>query len=348
MAKLGLLLIRADANAQMGTGHVMRCLALAQAWLARGGRVLLASADRNLALEPRLQGEGLELAVLSVQASSDADAASTVALAGSRSAIWTVLDGYHFGSGYQQKVLACARSVLMLDDYVQSDRFYATVLLNQNLHADRARYERVAPGVRLLLGNKYALLRREFWAWRGKRRAHSGALRRILVTLGGGDADNVTAKIISGLGPLSELGVEVLVLVGANNPHGPALQAQSARLRLQIRLERNVSDMPGALAECDLAICGGGATCWEMAFFGIPMLPVILAANQQPIAESLDTADVAQSLGWHDELRPEKISDAVRALAGDPGRLMEMSRNGQGLVDGWGVERVLDVLTASS
>lgn len=342
----GALLIRADSGARIGVGHVMRCLSLAQAWQARGGTVTLASATPNPVLEPRLHQEGLRTAMLDCEIASAADAAATVACARRFDACWIILDGYQFDTEYQSQVRNGGCPVLQLDDYVQSPRFAVTALLNQNLHADPAAYASAAPEVLLLLGNRYTLLRREFWPWRGRLRTHGGRVGRILVTLGGGDADNVTGRVIEGLLPLLRDLDEVVVVAGANNPHWDALKALGSRASASLRLERNVTDMTALLSGTDLAICGGGATCWEMAFFGIPFLPVVLAENQRMIAESLDRAGVAVNLGWYDRLSPERIEDEVRTLLDAPGQLRSISERGQQLVDGWGCERVLDALLA--
>jgi UDP-2,4-diacetamido-2,4,6-trideoxy-beta-L-altropyranose hydrolase len=342
MSGIGTLLIRADANMTIGAGHVMRCLALAQIWREKGGKVVLALSASNKALEPRLLAEGLELEVLSVEAGSEADAVATVALALELQVCWMVLDGYCFDESYQKSISTSSCRVLILSDYFHATMFYATILLNQNLHACFDEYTRVAPGVKLLLGNHFTLLRREFWPWREKRQKHSGAVRRVMVTLGGGDADNVTAKILRGLEGLADLGFEVTAVVGANNPYWKILECLQAEAPIHIRLVRNLADMTPLMSECDLAICGGGATCWEMTFFGIPILPVILSANQQPIAESLDAAGVALNLGWHDQLKSVQVAAAVRKLSGDPTRMQRMSQLGQRLIDGWGVDRVFN------
>ncbi|MEI6646561.1 MAG: UDP-2,4-diacetamido-2,4,6-trideoxy-beta-L-altropyranose hydrolase [bacterium] len=342
MNGLGILLIRADANTIIGVGHIMRCLALAQVWKEKGGAVVLALAASNKALESRFEAEGLELEVLSVEAGSEADALATVDLARKRQVCWTVLDGYYFDENYQKVIFASTFRVLILSDYLHATRFYGTILLNQNLHASFDEYTRAAPGLKLLLGNRFTLLRREFWAWRGKRQKHSGAVRRVMVTLGGGDTDNVTAKILKGLEELVDFGFEVIAVVGANNPHWKMLESLQQKAAISIRLERNLSDMTPLMSACDLAICGGGATCWEMIFFGIPILTVILAANQQPIAESLDAAGVALNLGWHDQLESAEVAAGVRKLAGDASCLQRMSQQGQALIDGRGVERVFN------
>jgi len=310
--------------------------------------VTLASATRNSSLEDRFRSEGMTLATLGMPPGSAADADATMACAAAEHAQWVVLDGYAFGTEFQNRVKAGSWPVLMLDDFVQADQFSVTVLLNQNLHANAEAYAGRTPGARLLLGNRYTLLRREFWPWRAKARMHSGRIQRILVTLGGGDAHNVTGTVLEALLPMVEPPLEVVVVVGANNRHWPRLLDVSKGAKTGVHLERNVEDMTPLLASSDLAICGGGATCWELAFLGIPTLSVILATNQRPIAESLAAAGASVDLGWYSSLQQARVREEVQALCHTPHQLLSMSERGRQLVDGWGVERVLDALLEQS
>ena len=342
--QIGTLLIRADSGPQIGSGHVMRCLAIGQTWIARGGRVLLASAMEEQSLIQRVQSEGIKHAPIECEIGAASDAESTVSYAENENADLVILDGYNFDTDYQELVFNGNHTTLLLDDFIQSERFKVSAILNQNLHARSSEYESRAPGILLLMGTSYTLLRREYWPFRGRSCVHSGTVQRIIITLGGADYDNVTGTVISGLAPILQPKHTVIVAVGALNPHVERLQKQISQIGDHIQLRVNVSDMPSLLDGADLAICGGGATCWELAFWGIPFLPIILAENQRPIAESVDRAGAAINLGWHHQLQPNDVSETVTYLYNNPDRLRAMSLKGCQLVDGWGVERVIDAL----
>src|SRR5271154_4662407 len=103
--KRGVLLIRADATVTSGTGHVMRCLALAQAWRDAGGRAIFAMAGSTQSIEGRLRGGGFEVAPVAFPAGSDADAEATALLAQKHGSLWVVVDGYQFGAEYQTALM---------------------------------------------------------------------------------------------------------------------------------------------------------------------------------------------------------------------------------------------------
>lgn len=161
------LLIRTDATTQIGTGHVMRCLALAQAWQDAGGTTYFAAAKITASLEARLADEGMALHLIPAPSGSVDDGAQLIRLAHRVKARWIVVDGYHFGAEYQQAIKKSGLRLLAIDDYGHSSHYYADLVLNQNTSADESLYVNREPGTELLLGTRYTLLRREFWPWRG-------------------------------------------------------------------------------------------------------------------------------------------------------------------------------------
>jgi len=335
------LLIRTDASIQIGTGHLMRCLALAQAWQDAGGQAVFLMATKAPALESRLQSEGMEIVHLLVQSGSIDDAIQTSYYAHQVGADWIVVDGYHFGTDYQRIIKNQKCRLLLIDDLGSFEYYYADLILNQNVYAHEELYRNREPYTQLLLGTRYALLRREFLKWRGWKREIPDVARKVLVTMGGSDPDNVTLKVIQALQQVDLDGLEAIVVVGGSNPHYEELQSAVQDARSSIRLESNVTNMPELMAWADVAISGGGSTSWELAFMGVPALILILASNQRPIAERLDAVGVAVNLGWYEDVSPTETAQVVMRLLGAPGTRAEISQRGRQLVDGEGAARVL-------
>ncbi len=340
------LIIRADASAAMGTGHVMRCLALAQAWQDRGGKVTFVMAETTPAIEARLEAEGMTRSRLGATGGSETDAELTAQLARDEQANWVVADGYQFGAAYQQAILEAGLRLLFLDDCGHAEHYFAEVVLNQNIYADESLYADRERHTRLLLGTKYALLRREFRLWQNTRRVIPSVARRLLVTMGGADPDNVTLKVVGALEGIDVEGVEVAVVVGGGNRNAEVLERaaidlHSGRPDLCVRIERNVTDMAGLMAWADFAVSAAGSTCGELAFMGMPSLVLVLADNQESVAAGLDAAGAAINLGRASGVTAAAIASELTGLAGAPGRRLAMSQRGQALVDGDGIRRVL-------
>ena len=338
-------MVRADANAQIGIGHVMLCLALAQAWQGTGGQVLFVLAMEAPALEARLKSEGIEVTCLSVRTGKPDDAIQTADLARQMEAAWTVLDGYHFGADYQRIIKESGLRLLAIDDNGHADHYYADVVLNQNIHAHKHLYRNREPYTQLLLGTDYVLLRREFLRWRGWKRQLPEVGRRVLVTLGGGDPDNVTLKVIRALQQIDVDSLEAVVVVGGSNPHYGELRDAVQDSKLAIRVEKCATDMPPLMAWADIAVSAGGSTCWELAFMGVPSAILVLARNQERVVQMLAQRDSFLSLGQAPDARVESIAQVLTTLALDRQMRQTLEGNGRLLVDGLGASRVAESLT---
>ena len=336
------LVFRVDAGTQMGTGHVMRCLALAQAWQDASGAAHFAAVELPEGLATRLAAEGMVLHRLEVVPGSHDDAAQTAALAHSLGATWVVEDGYHFGADYQLAIKEAGLRLLAVDDYGHATHYTADLVLNQNVYADGSFYPSRESYTQLLLGTQYVLLRREFWPWRGWQRDIPEVARNILVTMGGGDPDNQTAKVLRAI-QQADLGEpEVTIVVGAGNPHFHELQCAAQEAPFTTRIARNVSNMPDLMARADVAISAAGSTCWELAFMGLPNLVLILAGNQARVAAKLDAVGAALNLGWSSELSSLEVAQALRELLNAAGQRAAIAQHGRDLVDGEGARRVAD------
>jgi UDP-2,4-diacetamido-2,4,6-trideoxy-beta-L-altropyranose hydrolase len=337
------LIVRADANTVIGTGHLMRCLALAQGWRDQSRPAMFVTACPSDGLRRRLVDEGFEVAFLERAHPDHDDWKMTCRVLEAHPDAWVVLDGYHFDAEYQRWIKKSGHSLLVIDDMAHLDRYYADILLNQNVGAEQLFYS-CEPCTRFLLGTRYALLRRDFLSWRGWKREPAAAARRILVTLGGSDPQNQTLKAVKALHRLEIDGLEAVVVVGASNPHYDELRAAVKNGRCAIRLVQDVHHMAELMAWADLAISAGGSTCLETTFMGLPTLILVLAENQQRTAQGLDELGVALNLGRYNEVSEIDLAEALRALISNPARCRAISAAGQALVDGRGLDRVLSNL----
>ncbi len=339
------ILVRTDASATLGTGHSMRCLALAQLCRDLGVPVALAYAESTASQRGRWKTEVCSVTPITALPGSAADADITAGLSRQLGCDWVVIDGYLFGAAYQRQLKTHGCQVLCVDDYVHTDHYYADVVLNQNAYADAERYNAREPDTRLLMGPRYALLRREFLhRAHDRRRSIPRNASRILATLGGGDPRNATAKVIDSLQRLGAVPLLVRVVVGGSHSRGESMESSSTSSRCPIEIIHDATNLADLMSWSDLAISGAGVTALELAFMGVPILTLVIAGNQLRAAESLDRHHVAMNLGPVESVGIDELATAVVRLANDHERRLRMSEAGQRLVDGYGAYRVLQSL----
>jgi UDP-2,4-diacetamido-2,4,6-trideoxy-beta-L-altropyranose hydrolase len=326
----------------------MRCLALAQALADEcGGGAEFLMADPQPAFTARAAGEAAVVTALDAAPGGPEDAAETARRARASGAEWVIVDGYHFDGRYQRALVDAGLKLLAFDDHGHAGSYHAHLVLNQNFGAGPEPYADRAPYTRLLLGPRHALLRREFRAWAAPPREAPAAARRVLVTLGGSDPDNVSARVLEALagvpGPL-----DVHVLIGGANPHRVALERAAAACPHPVELAVDVLDVPERMAWADLAVAAAGGSSRELARVGTPQIAIVLADNQRPAGRALGELGLAVSLGWHADVATGDVAAAVAGLAADASRRAELSRRGRELIDGRGALRVLSAMGFTS
>jgi UDP-2,4-diacetamido-2,4,6-trideoxy-beta-L-altropyranose hydrolase len=343
------LFIRADANAHIGTGHIMRCLALAQACREHGGDVKFLSCCDSYRLRQRIRSEGFTLIPLERPHPNPTDLRQTVTLLQTlknrKTAQWLILDGYQFGPDYQETIRESEINLLVIDDYNHQSYYQADILLNQNIGAERLQYA-CDSNTLLLLGTEYVLLRKEFLMKKDKIRNVPEIARKILLTLGGADPKNVMTMVIQALKLLDIKGLEAKIIIGPTNHHLKILNRELKSDRTEEHVFQMVQDanMPQLMSWADVAVTAGGSTCWELAFMGLPFLTIILADNQVRIACGLDEFGAALNVGWYRDLSYKKLASHLSTLISHHKFRMLMSKRGRQLVDGLGAKRVIDSL----
>lgn len=323
----------------------MRCLALAEAWRQNGGDTSFAAAELHPGVEARIEHEGFRVEHLptSYPDSRDADAMCDAAARLGRG--WMVVDGYAFDAAYHAALRRTAWPLMVIDDYAHLPYYDADVLLNQNLGAEHLTYSG-PPAMRRLLGTQYVLMREEFAGRPSIERPTASAANRLLVTMGGGDPHNVTARVVKAL--IAGIGdrLAVTVVIGPSNPHADSLWRMAAACPA-VELVEGVTAIRPIMESADLAVTAAGSTCWELAYLGIPMITVVTADNQRGIAGGLEDAGASINLGWHSGLAHGLIVETVAGLRSDVARRARMSATARRLVDGKGAARVTAALRAS-
>jgi UDP-2,4-diacetamido-2,4,6-trideoxy-beta-L-altropyranose hydrolase len=342
--------IRVDADSEIGAGHIMRCIALGQAWKEQWGEVWFISRSESEALKERVEGEGFGFVVLRQGCLDPCALINTVSILGRKSCDqdnWLVLDGYHFGTDYQKAIREAGIRLLVIDDMNHLSRYHADIILNQNIHASELKYNCDADTA-LLLGTRYVLLRKEFLRYQSYRREIPERAKNILVTLGGGDPDNVTLKVVEALKLLDESDILVKIIVGPSNPHQETLLKAIASVQFDVEVVANPPIMADVMRWADLAISAGGSTCWELAFMGVPILAVILADNQKLVVEGIEKEGFAVNLGWYKACDEMIMSREISTLIQARDRRLSMIRKGQALIGASGRDHICERILGKS
>jgi UDP-2,4-diacetamido-2,4,6-trideoxy-beta-L-altropyranose hydrolase len=352
-------IFRVDASVQMGSGHFMRCLTLAETLRERGVDTHFVCREHQGNLIGLLNQKRMPVAVLPVSGTKAAsncddyaawlgvteaeDAEQTIGAFSGAKPDWLIVDHYGLDIDWEKRLRPHVTRILVIDD-LASRHHDCDVLLDQNysLETEQRYAGLVTPICKLLLGPQYALLRKEFRAIRDRLGPRTHKLARILVFITAGDDQRETLKAMRGVELFGNAG-GVDVVVGRANSDKTEISQKCKALGWGYHCQ--VDYMPRLIAQADLVIGAGGSSNWERCALGVPALVVILADNQAPIARALGHAGVICNLGWCRDLQASDYANALNALSED--RLASMTEKSLALVDAIGAERVADTLLAA-
>lgn len=330
------LIVRADADGQIGAGHVMRCIALGQAWRRTGGEAIFVSRPLPPGIARRLNSYGFEHISLNGQPGSAADADELARIARMHSAPWIVIDGYAFRSDYHRRVLGQVNRTLLIRDDRAAVQTLATTIVNPQLFA-RGEFYETAVGAELLMGVTYAPLRQEFDQQSASQRLH-GPCRRMLVVFGAADPNDMMSQALKALSSFEQP-------VHIDLVRGPCRQGTvnlaCGSMPRQVNWHHDVDCLNELMSQADLAITAGGSTCYELAVMGVPMIVVAIAENQEAVGESLVKRGAAVYLGRQSAVTPSTMLQAIQQLADSPERRQSLARNAGNLIDGQGAQRIV-------
>jgi UDP-2,4-diacetamido-2,4,6-trideoxy-beta-L-altropyranose hydrolase len=348
---------RVDASAQIGTGHLVRCLTLADHLRGSGMETLFVCRAPSPLLADQVTSRGHGLAMLPsaaaplVLAASDLAHASWLGVPQAQDARESlaalqggadllVVDHYGIDQRWERQARGVTGVLLVIDDL--ADRSHdCDLLLDQNPVGGSDRYDSLVPsGCEMLIGPGFALLRPEFAA-APVRTPHAG--RRLNIFLGGADPHGGTLLALDAIAPLCGAGFAADVVAGGANPHLPAIRAACAALS-RVTLHVQVGDMARLFEAADLGIGAGGSATLERCNRGLPQILTSFADNQRPASQAYAQAGVALDVGAMNKLSPVSLREAIVALLADPDRLSQMGERGRQLVDGKGTQRVAECL----
>jgi UDP-2,4-diacetamido-2,4,6-trideoxy-beta-L-altropyranose hydrolase len=344
------ILIRADASTAIGSGHVMRCLTLAEALRKKGASVEFACRELEGNLCVLLEERGFKVyrlptGVISEQLLGqpfhpDRDALEILNTVAVRPD-WLVVDHYDIDLDWERQMHKFSPRILVIDDLANREHD-ADLLLDCSVVAEKADYEKlVPPSCELLLGGKYALLRDKFSASRLVPRRGLADRKKMHFALGGGSANRLIPGVLKWLLE----GVENLsfhVLAGSHAT-ADALEEFPEYLKARFSYEQSPSDVVSGMLNCDVALGAPGGMTWERFCLGLPFAAFSTHPNQDPVLGKLDEKGWLLNLGPI-ELRNENALERIRRWLDDDRLLLESRMRIQNAIDGLGAQRVAEQL----
>lgn len=359
------IVFRTDASQIIGTGHIIRCMTLAKVLRSKGANVSFICREHEGHLCDRLDSDGfvthrLPLSSKEINdansvfhsswlgASREEDASSTcqLILSSGIRPDWLIVDHYSLDIFWESIVRPYVKKIFVIDD-IADRKHDCDLLLDQNLvlNLENRYSDKVTNECKLLLGPEYALLQPIYAELNRSSRQKDGKIRRILLTFGGADNDNLTGLVLLTFIELNRMDIKMDVVIPEKFPFRPDIE-KIAALNRNIVVHYSLPTLAHLMVEADLAIGAAGTTSWERLCLGLYTLVITLADNQINIAKGLQTRGLVCWLGHSNEVSKEMIKTELSKIihAGIDESLFVKCRE---TVDGYGTERVASIMMES-
>lgn len=348
-----LALFRADGSRHLGIGHIMRCLALARGFEKIGVNSIFAIRDYDQEVTEMIRRYGYTAEMIVRDCSLEEDASLTSGFADRHGVSLIVtdlcntdilkrLDEYR---EYLQRLKDAGHFLMTIDD-LTAIPFPSDIVVNSNCGAEGMKYD-FGHSTKFLLGTGYFIFRPEFVeAAKSDRKLTKEALN-ILVTMGGSDALNLTAKVVSALCKLEiASNLNVRITLGVISPDSKKQELEKALKSFTGRYQfiRGSDNIGEAMLWSDLAITADGLTKYETSATGTPSIIISSADRQSEIGKEFEKKGSALHLGPSSGVDDGDIAEAIEKLLRDHALRNEMSKRGKKLVDGGGIERIISAI----
>jgi UDP-2,4-diacetamido-2,4,6-trideoxy-beta-L-altropyranose hydrolase len=332
MENKAVVAIRADSSTSIGSGHIMRCLTLAEQLRNSGAEVFFICLELAGNMIPLIEKKGYVVEIIPhikvVQDDmwkKDLEYTKKIIKCSKKQIHWLIVDHYGLDNRWENGLRTYTKRVMVIDD-LANRQHDCDLLLDQNFYSDMAlRYQGVTPShCTQLLGPQYALLRPEFYKARNNQRKRDGKIRRVLLFFGGSDPTNETVKALAAIKLLNWSAITIDVVVGMANSNKEYIKQLCDNLPNTI-FHCQVNNMAELMANADLAIGAGGTATWERCFLGLPSLTVVVADNQDEVTTAVAQAGATIKIGYSWEATVQRIAESVAAFLDNPTLVKRMS-----------------------
>jgi len=301
------VIFRVDSSSKIGTGHVMRCLVLAEKLRNRNCNVIFICKNSKGNINDIIIDKGFKLFILE-QNNWQHEEIKNYIIKEKIKIDWLIVDSYDLDFEFEYQMCQYIKKIMVIDD-LANRRHFCNVLLDQNLSDNTDRYDSLIPqSCKKFLGLEYLLLRDEFKNIPKKIRNDS--IKNILVSFGGSDNTNETTKALEGLGPLQNTNVNVIV--GNSNINKYTIKYLCHKYNYNYF--EQINNMAELINKADIAIGAGGISLWERCYLGCPSLVTILADNQIEGVNNADKLQCIKNMGWYENVKSEDYYNNILNL----------------------------------
>lgn len=351
------IVFRSDASVEIGTGHIMRCLSLADSLKEMGarctficrphkGHLIKLIIERGHIAKPLPKLEETEFLLPSEREHTawlgtdwSTDAQDSLQVLDTFKVDWLVVDHYALDWRWEGRLRTKCDKVMVIDD-LANRRHDCDVLLDQNLMRSAKDYVGLLkPHTNTLLGQQFSLIHPEFAQLRSKSlaRRDKPQLNKLLVTMGGVDRTNATVQVLEALSTYNfSNNLQINVVMGPHAPWLNEVEQQAKKMPYTTKVLVGINYMAQLMTESDLCIGASGSTSWERCCLGLPTIVLILAENQRTIGNSLELVGAAVVADLH-LLSSDK---GLISKCFEVNHLISMSKKAALITDGLGTQRI--------
>ncbi|MBL1140623.1 MAG: UDP-2,4-diacetamido-2,4,6-trideoxy-beta-L-altropyranose hydrolase [Proteobacteria bacterium] len=359
------VVFRVDASMQIGTGHVIRCLTLAEGLRDHGAVCSFICREHQGHLLDRIKEKSFDVVTLLdneegfLTDSSDlmslpahaswlgcgwqTDAEQTISVLNNVQPDWLVVDHYALDARWENVIKPYCKRLMVVDDI--ADRIHeCDLLLDQNLvYEMESRYQDKVPNTcTLLLGLDYALLQPVYAKMHDCVQIKNESVQRILIYFGGADQNKLTERTISAFMQLNRPDIEVDVVISSKS-HQAGLIEEQILNKDNIHLHSDLPTLASLMSKADLAIGAGGSTNWERLCLGLPALVVSISENQRQVTKFLNDQGLIKLMGHADEIDNQRIKVELEQILAMP-NLFDWSKCCLDACNGKGLLKVVEIL----
>ena len=354
--------IRTDASNDIGFGHVMRCLTLAKALIHVGAYVEFITRSHEGNLIKYIERKGIRVHTIDnseistsmkyedqyaswLKVTQKRDAEDTIKVLSNSRPHWLIVDHYSLDELWEKKIHPFVEKIMVIDD-LANRKHHCNLLLDMTVNRSKGDYYlKTIADCNILVGAKYSLLRKQFKLARSAallRRKNTTDVNRILVSLGGHDALNMTSwvlKIIETANIDSEIVLDVII--DSENHQVDSIKKHIGISRNKILLHHNVENMADLMVGADLCIGACGISTWERSCLGLPTIVIVTEENQMDNAQNMQNLDSIINLGWYQNIDEVDFIRILNKTVLDQEKRFLLSKKSSEVSDGDGVNHVL-------